>query len=175
MNSSFLYPTNTGSLGQARRLSTAVDSINHRGPSYRMDDEPAATLASTAKPTVLIVEDDDDSLFALKTLLKDKGYRVVEAWDGKQAVAMAESQHIDLMLLDLLLPRLHGLGVVRLLRESPKHECLPIVIMTGQSPEASRENAIIAGCDDFLAKPIDCDRLDVILDYYAPLTVAAES
>jgi len=140
-------------------------------------EERSSALKNTAgaKPTVLVVEDDDDSLFALKSILRLKGYRVIEAWDGKQAVQVAETQDIDLMLLDLLLPRLHGLGVVRRLRESPKHEALPIVIMTGQPPEENRDSAILAGCDDFLLKPIDFDRLDVLLDYYAPLAAASES
>jgi len=140
-------------------------------------EERSSALINTAgaNPTVLVVEDDDDSLFALKSILRLKGYRVIEAWDGKQAVQVAETQDIDLMLLDLLLPRLHGLGVVRRLRESPKHEALPIVIMTGQPPEEIRDSAILAGCDDFLLKPIDFDRLDVLLDYYAPLAAASES
>ena len=176
MNSRFECPTNTGSLGQLRRLSAPVDLLNSRASSRSMEERSSAlTNTAGAKPTVLVVEDDDDSLFALKSILRLKGYRVIEAWDGKQAVQIAETQDIDLMLLDLLLPRLHGLGVVRRLRESPKHEALPIVIMTGQPPEENRDSAILAGCDDFLLKPIDFDRLDVLLDYYAPLAAASES
>ncbi len=179
MNSRFVYPTNTGSLGQHRRLSTPVDLINRGASSPAMrameDCPPASTTATRAKPTVLVVEDDDDSLFALKSILRLKGYRVIEAWDGKQAVQVAETHAVDLILLDLVLPRLHGLGVVRRLRESPKHEALPIVIMTGQPPEENRDSAILAGCDDFLLKPIDFDRLDMLLDYYAPLAASSDS
>ena len=97
-----------------------------------------------------------------------KGYRVVEAWDGRQAVQVAEDEELDLILLDLQLPRLNGLGVIHRLRQNLKLENVPIVIITGQDPEKYRTSAIAEGCDDFLIKPIDFDRLDALLDYYAP-------
>jgi DNA-binding response OmpR family regulator len=76
------------------------------------------------------------------------------------------------VLLDLQ-PRLNGLSVIRQLREDSRFECLPIIIMTGYEPEQFRGTAIEAGCDDFLLTPIDFDRLDAILDYFAPIKVAA--
>ena len=120
-------------------------------------------------PTVLVVEDNDENLFMLKTVLTRKGYRVVEAWDGKQAIDVAESAEVDLILLDLQLPRLNGLGVIHRLRQNAKLVNVPIVIITGQDPEKYRSSAIAEGCDDFLMKPIDFDRLDAVLDYYAPI------
>jgi two-component system cell cycle response regulator DivK len=176
MNSRFVYPTNTGSLGQPRRLTSFATSMNQQVSTRVVEAHtPASGIEISAKPTVLVVEDDDDSLFILKSLLKAKGYHVIEAWDGKQARDVAETQNLDLMLLDLQLPGLNGLGVVQQLRESPKHESLPIVVMTGFSPEECRGSAIAAGCDDFLLKPIDFDRLDLILDYYAPLNPPSSS
>ena len=120
-------------------------------------------------PTVLVVEDNDESLFMLKTVLTRKGYGVAEAWDGKQAVEIAEAAELDLILLDLQLPRLNGLGVIHRLRQNSKLVNVPIVIITGQDPEKCRSSAIAEGCDDFLMKPIDFDRLDALLDYYAPI------
>ncbi len=84
---------------------------------------------------------------------------------------MAEAHEPDLMLLDLQLPRLNGLGVIHRVRENKNLESLPIVVMTGYTPEESRGSAIKHGCDDFLLKPIDFERLDVLLDYYAPIAV----
>ena len=104
----------------------------------------------------------------LRTVLTRKGYRVVEAWDGKQAIEVAETEELDLILLDLHLPRLNGLGVIHRLRQNQKLETVPILIVTGQDPEKYRTSAIAEGCDDFLIKPIDFDRLDALLDYYAP-------
>jgi two-component system phosphate regulon response regulator PhoB len=115
-----------------------------------------------------VVEDNDETSFLLRTVLGRKGYRVMEAWDGKQAVEVAENEELDLILLDLQLPRLNGLGVIHRLRQNVKLENVPIVIITGQDPEKYRSTAIAEGCDDFLSKPIDFDRLDALLDYYAP-------
>ena len=119
-------------------------------------------------PSLLVVEDYDDCLFILKNILRTKGYRVLEAWDGKKAVEVAEAENLNLILLDLQLPRLNGLGVISRLRENPELENVPVVILTGHDPEKYRDRAIAAGCDDFLLKPIDFDRLDAILDYYVP-------
>jgi two-component system phosphate regulon response regulator PhoB len=120
------------------------------------------------RPTVLVVEDNDETSFLLRTVLTRKGYRVIEAWDGKQAIEVAETEEVDLILLDLQLPRLNGLGVIHRLRQNPNFETVPIVIVTGQDPEKYRTSAIAEGCDDFLIKPIDFDRLDALLEYYAP-------
>lgn len=118
---------------------------------------------------MLVVEDNDETLFLLRTVLTRKGYRVIEAWDGKQAIEAAEAEKVDLILLDLQLPRVNGLGVIHRLRQNPKLENVPVVIITGQDPEKYRSSAIAEGCDDFLLKPIDFDRLDALLDYYAPI------
>jgi two-component system cell cycle response regulator DivK len=125
---------------------------------------------SQAKPTVLVIEDDENSLFVLRSILGTKGYRVLEASDGKQGLEIAEAEKLDLILLDLQLPRLHGLGVIHRLRENANLESLPIVIMTAWDLEKSRGSAIAAGCDDFLIKPIDIDHLDAVLAQYVPLS-----
>jgi DNA-binding response OmpR family regulator len=119
-----------------------------------------------------VAEDDDDCLLVLKTLLSGKGYQVLAAWDGKQALEIANTEEFDLVILDLQLPRLSGLSVIHHLRRRPELESVPIVIMTGWAPEEYREKAIEAGCDDFLVKPIDFDHLDAVLDYFAPIPTA---
>jgi two-component system, cell cycle response regulator DivK len=129
----------------------------------------AVGTQSFLMPTVLVVEDNDDSLFALRSILKTKGYSVLEAWDGRQAIEIAEAEDLNLILLDLQLPRLNGLGVIHRLRENLKLESVPVVVMTGHEPERYRDRAIEAGCDDFLLKPIDFDRLEMILDYFVPI------
>ena len=144
--------------------------IEHeRSTQFAADQNPVLSSHGVSKPSVLVVEDNDDSLFILRNLLLKKGYRVLEAWDGKQAVEMAETADLDLILLDLQLPRLNGLGVIHRLRQNSKLQNMPIVVITGHDPETHRGSAIAAGCDDFLLKPIDFDRLDAILDYYAPV------
>ncbi|HKP35462.1 MAG TPA: response regulator [Pyrinomonadaceae bacterium] len=168
MSSRFQYPMNTGSLGDTRRPSTFTPVTHHTASNFAPDQNWTAIKANH-RPTVLVVEDNDDSLFMLKSVLSRKGYHVVEAWDGKQAVEIAESEELDLILLDLQLPRLNGLGVIHRLRQNSKLQNVPVVVITGQDPEQYRSSAIAEGCDDFLVKPIDFDRLDAVLDYYAPV------
>lgn len=169
MNSRFEYPTNSGSLGSPRRASSSVSPFSQPTPT-RFTFERAWTPPVLAQhcPTILVVEDNDETSFLLRTVLTRKGYRVLEAWDGKQAIEVAENEELDLILLDLQLPRLNGIGVIHRLRQNAKLENVPIVIVTGQDPEKYRGSAIAEGCDDFLIKPIDFDRLDAVLDYYAP-------
>jgi two-component system, cell cycle response regulator DivK len=180
MSSRFYYPTTTGSLADRRRLgnfssSLSPETLSRFSSKYfgAMEERKVDTASTSPEPIVLVVEDDNDCLFLLKNVLSAKGYRVLEAWDGKQAMELAEGENLDLILLDIQLPRLSGLGVVSRLRENPKLESLPIVVMTGHVGDEYRRNAIAAGCDDFLLKPIDFDRLDVVLDYYAPLKIVS--
>jgi CheY-like chemotaxis protein len=170
MSSRFQYPVNSGSLGGTRRPSTFTSPSQPPASNHFAPDESWNTAINrSAQPTVMIVEDNDDSLFMLKSVLSRKGYRVVEAWDGKQAIELAETEDLDLILLDLQLPRLNGLGVIHRMRQNSRLQNVPVVIITGQDPEKYRSNAIAEGCDDFLVKPIDFDRLDAVLDYYVPL------
>lgn len=169
MNSRFEYPTNTGSLGGPRRASASTSPFRQSTPnSSKFEQAWSPAVFAQGAPTVLIVEDSDETSFLLRTVLTRKGYRVLEAWDGKQAIEVAESEELDLILLDLELPRLNGLGVIHKLRHNLRLENVPIVIITGQDPDKYRNNAIAEGCDDFLLKPIDFDRLEALLDYYAP-------
>ena len=165
----FENPMNSGSLGGVRRPRNSVSPFTPYTPN-RFGVEHTWTPAVFAQkgPAVLVVEDNDETSFLLRTVLTRKGYRVIEAWDGKQAIEVAENEELDLILLDLQLPRLNGLGVIHRLRQNTKLENVPIVIITGQDPEKYRNSAIAEGCDDFLSKPIDFDRLDALLDYYAP-------
>jgi len=124
-------------------------------------------------PTVLIADDSDDTRQMFQTLLAAKGYRVIEASDGEQAVEFIQLENPGLVLLDLGLPRLNGLNVIRRLRTDLGLIEVPLVVITGYDHHF--DTAVAAGCDDYLVKPIDFDRLDTILDYYVPITAKAMS
>jgi two-component system, OmpR family, phosphate regulon response regulator PhoB len=167
MYSSFYYPINAGSLGEPRRTHTWT-GIDHR-TSAHFEVRGSQTRATKAKPTILVVEDDSDSLYVLKNILSTKGYRVLEASDGEEALVVVETRKLNLILLDLQLPKLDGFGVIRRLRANANFENLPIVMMTACEPEKFRGTAIAAGCYDFLPKPLDFDLLDAVLDQLVPL------
>ena len=124
-------------------------------------------------PTVLIADDSDDTRQMFQTLLAAKGYRVIEASDGEQAVESIQLENPGLVLLDLGLPRLNGLSVIRRLRKDLGLMEVPLVVITGYDHHF--DTAVAAGCDDYLVKPIDFDRLDAILDYYVPIRAQAMS
>ena len=105
----------------------------------------------------------------MRMLLGLKGYKVLSAENGVRAVEVALAGHPDLILLDLELPRLDGLGVVRILRSHREFRDTPIIIVSGHDPDGYRQRAIDAGSSDYLPKPIDFERLDEILQTSVPL------
>jgi len=117
----------------------------------------------------LIAEDDEDSRFMMRTLLEMKGYRVLEARAGEEAIETALLKQPDLVLLDLELPGLDGLKVTHDLRLNDKTREMPIVIVSGWDPSEREHAAFAAGCNEYLLKPIDFDQLESILNRYLPL------
>jgi CheY-like chemotaxis protein len=117
----------------------------------------------------MLVEDDDDSRFMLRTLLEMKGYRVFEASDGEQALVVMEVEKPDLIMMDLQLPKQDGLAVTRQVREHGFLHKTPIIICSGHEPVQHRKLAMAAGCNEYLQKPIDFLRLEETLQRLLPL------
>src|SRR5204862_3090689 len=105
------------------------------------------------EPTVLIADDDDDTRVMFRTLLGTKGYRVVEASDGEEVIEVTLRENPGLVLLDLGLPLMNGLNVIRRLRNDLKMIDMPVVVITEW--EKVVETAGAAGWDDDLIKPIE--------------------
>lgn len=105
--------------------------------------------------TILVVDDVSASLQLLSRLLVSAGYVVVTAHDGLEALDMVEAWRPDLLLMDVRMPRLGGIEACRRLKHDPATRLIPIVLMTGFAEPDERIQAIEAGADDFLAKPVD--------------------
>lgn len=110
-------------------------------------------------PRILVVEDVPLGLAVLRMRLEAEGFEVITARDGVEALDQAREGHPDLMLLDLMLPRLSGERVCQELRADPRTAALPIVVVSARVQEAERLRAIAAGADTFIAKPYDTARL----------------
>lgn len=106
-------------------------------------------------PLVLVVEDIEDNLVLIKSLLEMADFRVVEARDGREAIAQAQAHHPDLILLDMSLPEIDGWTVARTLRQLPDFRSTLIVALTAHAMQGDREKTFDAGCDEFMTKPID--------------------
>jgi len=115
----------------------------------------------------LLVEDDHDYRSLLALVLEQRGYDVRQAEDGQEGLNIAQTTPVDMVLVDFDLPILHGLEVVRQLRQQSRFGALPIVMMTSYGSRV-HDSAISAGCNEFLAKPIDFLALDGILHKFAP-------
>jgi CheY-like chemotaxis protein len=124
--------------------------------------------------TLLITEDDEDNRFILKVLLELRGYRVLTAANGYEAIDIAEREHPDLILMDLRMPVLNGLVATRQLRQHGDAHLrrIPILALSAYDPAQHRAVAIAAGCNDYVTKPIDYDRLEKMIETFLPARTA---
>lgn len=112
-------------------------------------------------PLILIVEDDPDFLAMMVTALGDEGYRVATAQDGEEALASARRDRPDLIVLDLMLPRMNALQFRAEQRRDPALCSIPIICLSGASHASTV--ALELGTDDCMGKPVDMERLLAVI------------
>lgn len=110
-------------------------------------------------PKVLYAEDNEDNIFMLTARLSRRGYEVMVARDGRQAVDMARSESPSLILMDLSLPVMDGWEATRRIKAAPKTRMIPVIALSAHAMPGDREKALAAGCDDYDAKPVVMPRL----------------
>ena len=115
--------------------------------------------------TILIVEDFEDTRVMVRYLLEDMGYRVLEASDGWKAVEAVKRQAPDLILMDMALPLINGLSATKLIRQFDETAKIPIIAFTA-SGQYLYQQAIEAGCNDMINKPLDIDKLQPMIEQY---------
>ena len=115
------------------------------------------------EPTVLLVEDTEDNRFMMRRLLEMAGYRVVEATNGEEAVKVARAESPRLILMDLSLPVIDGLAATRLIRQLPDCELTPIIAVSAHDTSDFQSDAIQAGCNSYITKPIDFNELEELI------------
>ena len=119
-------------------------------------------------PLVLVAEDHEDTRSMLRMILERCGLSVIEAGDGEEAVLIAEREAPDLILMDGSLPRLDGISATRRMRGLASLALVPIVFLSGHAAPQQQLAAREAGCDDYLVKPFDLERLYRVLDRLLP-------
>ncbi len=100
--------------------------------------------------TILIVDDNKEIVYSLGELLKYEGYQVKKAYDGMEALQVLEQNHIDLILLDVMMPRLNGLSALMKIRENYK---IPAIILSAKTEESDKVSGLVLGADDYISKP----------------------
>ncbi len=113
--------------------------------------------------TILVVDDFDDTRLLLRTWLQKKGFRVVEAENGNRAVAAAESDRPDLIIMDVEMPELDGLAATRKIRALRNFQSVPIVAVSAYGADQYREHALAAGCDEYVSTPFEPDELERLI------------
>ncbi len=126
-----------------------------------MSDTPTTTVAPTTGHSVLLVDDHDGNVRTFVDYLTAKGYHVVVARDGMEAIAHCEAWVPAIVLMDVQMPKLDGLAVTRRLRADPRFAAVPIIALTALAMPGDRERCLEAGMNEYFAKPV---RLRAVLD-----------
>ena len=122
-----------------------------------MSDKAATDL------TILLVDDFEDTRFMMRLDLESRGYRVIEAADGKTAVDLALQEHPDIILMDLSLPYVDGFEATKLIREDDEMQNVTIIAVTAHQESTFRQGAKVSGFDAYVTKPIDMDWLSELI------------
>jgi CheY-like chemotaxis protein len=127
-------------------------------------DEQESTKSSL--PTVLLVDDDPDSLVLLSFILESFPCKVICERDGEAALERLQQEKCDLVMLDVQLPGLSGLDVARILRSNPMNATLPIVAVTALARSQDRAKILQAGCNRYISKPYLVEDIEALINQY---------
>ncbi len=125
--------------------------------------------------TILIVEDEEDLCTLLRYNFEDKGFKVIVANDGDEAIALVKENPPDLIMLDWMLPNISGIELCKLWRKNPKTANIPIIMMTARGEENDKIRGLATGADDYIVKPFSIletlARVDALLRRTKPTLV----
>ena len=121
-------------------------------------------MKQSARQTILLAEDFDDTRLMMKLWLTKKGYRVLEAESGEEAIALAQSQRPALIIMDVMMPGLNGLDATRRIREDQSLKKTPIVVVSAYGAAEYRAKAINAGCTEYVSTPFEPELLGRLIE-----------
>ena len=99
---------------------------------------------------ILVVDDNKEIVYSISELLKYEGYEILKAYDGMEALDIMERENVDLILLDVMMPRLNGLSALMKLREKSR---IPVIILSAKTEESDKVSGLTLGADDYIEKP----------------------
>ncbi|HSB31108.1 MAG TPA: response regulator [Candidatus Sulfobium mesophilum] len=115
---------------------------------------------------ILVVDDNRDNRELVVKVLKGRGYEMVEAIDGEDALQKAQEERPSLILMDMSLPKIDGYEVTRRLKMHEEYRDIPVVALTAHVMKGDKERAIEAGCVGYIPKPIDVHELPEQIKHY---------
>jgi signal transduction histidine kinase/HAMP domain-containing protein len=154
-------------LGRGSTFSLHLPLTQHgTGPHRVLASDASVRPVPAAMPhevlrghKVLVVDDDPRNAFVLTDVLEMHGITVVQATDGRKAIAELAAGDIDLVLMDVMMPRMDGYETTRAIRRMPQYAQLPVITVTARAMQGDREKSIDAGATDYITKPIDIEEL----------------
>jgi HAMP domain-containing protein/signal transduction histidine kinase len=153
-------------LGRGSTFSLHLPLTQHGGPHQRSFTDGSVRPVPAAMPhealrghKVLVVDDDPRNAFVLTDVLEMHGMTVVQATDGRKAIAELAMGDIDLVLMDVMMPQMDGYETTRAIRKMPQYSRLPVITVTARAMQGDREKSIDAGATDYITKPIDIEEL----------------
>jgi HAMP domain-containing protein/signal transduction histidine kinase len=153
-------------LGRGSTFSLHLPLTQHGGPHPRAFTGDSVRPVPAAMPhealrghKVLVVDDDPRNAFVLTDVLEMHGMTVVQATDGRKAIAELALGDIDLVLMDVMMPQMDGYETTRAIRKMPQYSRLPVITVTARAMQGDREKSIDAGATDYITKPIDVEEL----------------
>ncbi|MCI5148294.1 MAG: response regulator, partial [Candidatus Electrothrix sp. MAN1_4] len=112
---------------------------------------------------ILLVDDDMRNVFALAKVLRDRGMITIKAEDGIRALEILDQEEVDLVLMDIMMPIMDGYETIKNIREQPQYDDLPVIALTAKAMQDDRRRCLEAGANDYLAKPVEPERLLALL------------
>lgn len=117
-------------------------------------------------PRVLIVDDERDIVESIKFNLELENVEFLEAYDGEEALAKAKKECPDLIILDIMLPKMNGYKVSRLLKFDEKYKDIPIIMLTARTQDSDLKIGEDTGADEYVIKPFDMEKLIALIKQY---------
>ena len=113
---------------------------------------------------ILIIDDDNRNIYALRLVLKAKGFECLTATDAATGLQLLKDQKdIGIVLMDMMMPEMDGYETIKRIRQTPQYRNLPILAVTAKTMMGDREKCIKAGASDYISKPVDIDQLVSLL------------
>jgi CheY-like chemotaxis protein len=120
-------------------------------------------MQRSSKPVILVVDDFDDTRLLLRTWLERKGFEVIEAENGNEAVSQAETKRPNLIIMDLEMPELDGLAATRKIRAVKELANVPVLAVSAYGADQFRDDALAAGCDEYVSTPFEPEALEKLI------------
>lgn len=141
-------------------------TAHHRDGGHDPAVAPAAreTRKAGASGVILVAENEENNRLLMEQILGMAGYQYVSASNGAEVLALLERYPVDVVLLDLSMPVLDGFRTTQMIRRTPELASLPVVAVTGHASREDRDQALEAGCTDYLAKPFRTHELVAVVE-----------